>query len=86
MAAGLPIITTDRGGNSEVINHRMNGLIIKEYDQTNAFAEAISQLLADSTGAVSLGKYGRQYAEKNFTFQHTAEKLETIYVNAQKFG
>ncbi|MEK3805614.1 glycosyltransferase family 4 protein [Bacillus sp. FSL H8-0547] len=86
MAAGLPIITTDRGGNAEVINHHVNGLIIQEYDQTNAFAEAISQLLADSTAAVSLGKNGRQYAEKNFTFQHTAAKLETIYVNAQKFG
>jgi len=31
MAAGLPIITTDRGGNAEIFEDNVNGIIIKDY-------------------------------------------------------
>ncbi|MGM0920679.1 MAG: glycosyltransferase family 4 protein [Bacillota bacterium] len=82
MAAGLPIITTDRGGNAEVIINDMNGYVIKEYDQPEAFAARISDFLKNSTLSASLGANGRRYAEKNFSFIKTARKLEQIYINA----
>ena len=37
MAAGIPIITTNRGGNAEVMNQGKNGIIIDDYDQPKAF-------------------------------------------------
>jgi glycosyltransferase involved in cell wall biosynthesis len=81
MAAGLPILTTDRGGNSEVIINDLNGYAIKEYDQPSIFSAYITRLLQDESLAAELGRNGRNYAEKNFSFLKTAEKLERIHLN-----
>ena len=41
MAAGLPIITTNRGGNAEVIAGYGNGIVIDEYDSSDVMAQQI---------------------------------------------
>ena len=38
MAAGLPIITTDRGGNGEIFVQDVNGLLIKDYSNPELFS------------------------------------------------
>ena len=47
MAAGLPILTTNRGGNPEVIDEGENGHIILDYDNPHVFAEMINDLLSN---------------------------------------
>src|SRR5690606_19441487 len=37
MAAGIPVITTNRGGNSEVILHDFNGYLLDDYNNPKAF-------------------------------------------------
>ncbi|WP_338135665.1 glycosyltransferase family 4 protein [Anoxybacillus flavithermus] len=80
MAAGIPIITTNRGGNSEVIEHHVNGLVVDDYASPKAFARAISELLHDKEKALALAHEGRKRAETTFSFANTAEQLERVYI------
>ena len=80
MAAGIPIITTNRGGNAEVIQHGRNGLVIYDYDNPKAFADAIDYLFSNPSKSNSFGLMGREYVKKNFQFQHVAERLQKIYL------
>ncbi|WP_368658882.1 glycosyltransferase family 4 protein [Metabacillus halosaccharovorans] len=80
MAAGIPIITTNRGGNGEVIHHGRNGLVINDYDNPKAFADAIDYILTNPSESKSLGLNGREYVRKHFQFHHVAERLEKIYL------
>ncbi|MGJ7034310.1 glycosyltransferase family 4 protein [Anoxybacillus eryuanensis] len=80
MAAGVPIITTNRGGNSEVIEHHKNGLVIDDYASPKAFARAINELLHDKEKALALAYEGRKRAETMFSFANTAEQLERLYI------
>lgn len=80
MAAGVPIITTNRGGNGEVIHDGENGLIIDDYDNPKAFADSIDYLLSNPLKRKTLGKMGREYVKKHFQFQHVAKRLENLYL------
>lgn len=84
MGAGLPIITTNRGGNAEVISHLDNGIVIDDFSNSEAFAAAISFLLSNQQKADSLARAGREFVESNFGFEHVANRLEELYVHAIK--
>lgn len=84
MAAGIPIITTNRGGNAEVFNQGKNGMIIDEYDQPKAFSQAIHTLLGQPYLADVMAKNGRAYVEKKHQYQHVATALERVYYDAVK--
>ncbi len=84
MAAGLPIITTNRGGNGEVIKHRQNGMLIDNYRNPAAFARALQILLADPRLAGRLARNGRQTAERSFGFDRVAADLLRVYAAASK--
>ncbi len=80
MAAGVPIITTNRGGNGEVIQHGENGLVINDYDNPKAFADAIDYLFSNPSKKKSFGMLGREYVNKQFQFQHVADRLLNTYL------
>ena len=79
MAAGVPIITTNRGGNGEVIEQDVNGIVIDNYSSPKAFANAINELLHNKEKALALAREGRKRAETTFSFANTAELLERLY-------
>ncbi|MDE5412668.1 glycosyltransferase family 4 protein [Alkalihalobacterium chitinilyticum] len=79
MAAGLPIITTNRGGNPEVITHMQNGYVIDNYNQLNAFVEAIDYYLSNPLEASEIAKNGRLLTEENFQYKHTVKRIEAAY-------
>lgn len=79
MGTGLPIITTNRGGNAEIIKHMQNGYIIDEYTNSDAFAEAIIFLFSNLQAANRLAKVGRAFVEANFEFSHVSKRLENLY-------
>jgi glycosyltransferase involved in cell wall biosynthesis len=82
MGAGLPIITTNRGGNPEVIKHRNNGLVVKGYTKPSAFAIDINYMLSNPTEAMRMAKNGRNFVKSNFTFEHVAKRLNAVYTKA----
>lgn len=79
MAAGLPIITTDKGGNAEVIRGAGNGIVISEYNQPQAFADAITYLLDQPSIALEMGKRGRELAEKKYSWERVSADLLGLF-------
>lgn len=75
MATGLPIITTDRGGNAEVIEPDGNGIIVRPHDRPEAFAEAACSLLGDGERAAAMGRRGRALAEARYGWARVAAEL-----------
>jgi spore coat protein SA len=75
MAAGLPIITTNRGGNAEVIEGYGNGIVINEYSDPLAFASTITKLLDDPDSARKMGMAGRKLAEERFNWKRVAAEV-----------
>ncbi len=83
MAAGLPIITTNAGGNPEVITDGYNGLVIQNYlNNPSAFTRAINLLLSNKGKAWQMAFNARQLAEERFRFEHAANRLEKAYLEA----
>ena len=82
MAAGIPIMTTDRGGNAEVIQDEENGLLIKDYKNPLEYARIINEML-DFPGFGSwLARNGRKVVEEQFDFKHVASRFESVYLQA----
>lgn len=80
MAAGLPIITTNRGGNAEVVNQKYgNGIVIDDYNNPYIFAEKINYLLDNTAEAIAIGKKGRDYAVKNYSWNRVAKDLSKLF-------
>lgn len=75
MAAGLPIITTDRGGNGEIFEEEVNGLLIKDYNNPNSFSHYINYLLSRPNVAEELGLNARKTALEKYTWQRVAEEV-----------
>ena len=75
MAAGLPIITTDRGGNAEVVDGYGNGIVIEEYRDSNVMADNIAFLLQNPQKALEMGKKGRSLVEKRFNWERVANEI-----------
>lgn len=65
MALGIPVVATDVGGNSEIVEHGRTGILVPPADP-NALAEAIISLLADRNLAMRLGKAGQQSVRERF--------------------
>ena len=79
MAAGLPIITTDRGGNAEVIRPGENGLVITEFNRPEVMAEKIKYLLDHEDIAQSMGRTGRKIAEEQYNWERVANQLLKLF-------
>lgn len=84
MGAGLPIITTNRGGNAEVIKSGDNGIVIDDYTNPQAFATVINSLLSNKTEAMRLARAARATAEHKFGFEHVAKRLDNLYRSAMR--
>lgn len=79
MAAGLPIITTNRGGNAEVIRHLYNGIVIDDFSNPGIFATAINKVFSYPGKALQLGKTARKISERYFGYERVARDLMSVY-------
>ncbi|MBL0388640.1 glycosyltransferase family 4 protein [Tumebacillus sp. ITR2] len=78
MAAELPIVTTLRGGNPEVIDGR-NGVVVDRPEDPAAFATAISSLLADPSKRQAFGKHGRSLADQNYGWERVVRDILGVW-------
>lgn len=82
MAAGLPIITTNRGGNAEVLIRGENGLVLDDFDNVrncrnpDYMAEHIAYLLDNPALAWEMGKKGRKLAEEKYNWKRVADDFQ----------
>lgn len=75
MASGLPIITTNRGGNAEVVSGFSNGIVIDDYTNPEQFAYYINYLLGSPHIAYEMGRSGRQLVEDYFNWKRVSEEI-----------
>jgi glycosyltransferase involved in cell wall biosynthesis len=66
MAASLPAVVTNVGGNAEAVEDGVTGFVIPSEDPP-ALAAAILRLLADPPLAQTMGRAGRTRAKERFT-------------------
>ena len=78
MAAGLPAVAYDVGGNSELLRDQ-RGVLVPVGDET-AFADAVQNLLADSARREQLGRSARQFAQENFSLDRVRQRYVDLYV------
>lgn len=81
MAAGLPIITTNRGGNAEVMEEGVNGFVIDDYENPRVLEKNIVRLLDNKDLALELGVNGRKIAEEKYSFNRLANDLLNLFDN-----
>jgi spore coat protein SA len=84
MAAGLPIVTTARGGNPEVIQTRNNGLIVQNPEDPEEFVRSISTILSDPTLRKHMSVTGRKLAIQNYGFERVASDILSVWENKEK--
>ncbi|MCL6588068.1 MAG: glycosyltransferase family 4 protein [Anoxybacillus sp.] len=84
MAAGIPMITTNRGGNAEIVQHKKTGFVIDDYANPAAFAEAIHYMLVHESEAEAMARRARAEVEEKFFFSHVAERFINVYEEAAK--
>ncbi len=76
---GLPIIACNVGGNPELVEHEVNGLLIPPRDES-ALAEAMEKLLNNEDLRQNYGKNARKIYEDNFQFENIVkEKIVPLY-------
>ena len=78
MAAKLPLIVTNVGGNSEAVVDNETGFIVPAKDP-NALAKAIVTLSSDRELQSEMGEAGFQRVKENFSLERCAEQYEVMY-------
>jgi glycosyltransferase involved in cell wall biosynthesis len=78
MACGLPVIATQVGGVPDIIQHRVNGLLIPPGD-TDAICAAIRELFDNATLAEELGMRARQTVVAHFSLSAIADRYAELY-------
>ncbi len=78
MAAGVPVVAARVGGNPEVIEHGVTGLLVPPRDAT-ALATATGRLLEDQDLAASFGEAGRRRVAELFSVERSVRETEHLY-------
>lgn len=79
MAAGLPLVTTRRGGNPEVVDGLETGLVVDDAANPHAMSKAIERLLKNRRLAGQMGRRGRELVETRFHWRRVAGDLLKLY-------
>jgi glycosyltransferase involved in cell wall biosynthesis len=82
MAAGLPMVVTDVGGNAEAVMDGVTGYVVPSHNSI-LLADAILKIAIRSNRG-SLGQKGRKRIEDFFTMQSCVNAYESMYVSHAK--
>ncbi len=80
MAASKPVVATTVGENPHVIDHEVDGLLVKPKD-IDAMAAALIRLIDDPNLRQRYGSAARRKVERQFTVAHMARAYEQIYLD-----
>ena len=78
MAARLPVVAYNVGGNAELVNDQRGFLIDSENE--NIFANAIQLLLSDANLRKQKGENARRFVKENFGIDRMRRRYEDLYV------
>ncbi len=78
LAAGVPVVATDVGGNRELVLDGETGLLVPPEDPA-ALATAIRRLLDDRALATRLAANGARFVRERLTVERMVEETERVY-------
>jgi glycosyltransferase involved in cell wall biosynthesis len=80
MAASLPVVATDVGGNAEAVKDGVSGFIVPS-DDPAAMAAAIIRLISDPLQAQAMGEAGKNLVIGKFTTKAMMDRIAVSYQN-----
>jgi glycosyltransferase involved in cell wall biosynthesis len=80
MAAALPVVATNVGGNTEAVQDGVSGLIVPP-DDPDALASAIMSLLSDTAKAKQMGEAGKRLTAEKFTTEAMMGQITSVYAS-----
>jgi glycosyltransferase involved in cell wall biosynthesis len=78
MAASLPMVVTDVGGNAEAVLDGVNGLVVPP-KSPQQLAEALARLVTDPALRSRYGQASRARVERHFTLAACVDRYEALY-------
>jgi len=78
MAAKLPVVATDVGGNPEIVVEGKTGLLVPS-GNAQALAGAIVRTVTDRSMADRFGLAGRRRVETHFSIQRMVAETQKVY-------
>jgi len=78
LASGLPVIATAVGGNVELVEDEVNGVLVKAGD-AEAMAQALLGYLQSPARIAEHGQQARMVTEQRFSIPTMAEAYSTVY-------
>lgn len=78
MAAGLPCIVSNAGGNTELVENGVTGLLVPARDSV-ALSTAFLKLLREPLLARRIAVNGQEFVERNFSFERLVRQMEDLY-------
>jgi glycosyltransferase involved in cell wall biosynthesis len=85
MAAGVPVVATDVGGNRHLVSDRETGRLVASGD-TEELARAIDWVLEDASRAAALGETARREARDRFAPLAVARRSIMVYEEVRARG
>lgn len=83
-AMGLPIITTDVPGCSDVVKNGVNGLLVKVRSSDDLLQKMRTMIQMNEIDRIKMGKAGRQFALEKFDVQLVIKSYLKVLENYQK--
>jgi glycosyltransferase involved in cell wall biosynthesis len=77
MAAGLPVVAFDVGGNSELVNDERGALVPPGNEEQ--FAAALQALLGSEARRQELGANARKFVQEHFSLDRVRARYEELY-------
>ncbi|MDY0131695.1 MAG: glycosyltransferase [Desulforegulaceae bacterium] len=78
MSVGLPIVASNVGGNSVLVNHSVNGLLFDTFKKNDALI-MVSDLIQDEKKLISMGNKSRNIIIKKYSLKKITKKYEELY-------
>jgi glycosyltransferase involved in cell wall biosynthesis len=78
MSFGLPVVATDVGGLSEIVEQERTGLLVPPSSPVG-LAKALQQLLCDAEMRRALGRAGQARAQEAFSFTEMVRRHEALF-------
>jgi glycogen(starch) synthase len=85
MINGIPVIVSDTGGMSEIVEDERSGLKVPPGDAI-ALEKAILRMIENPEEARRMANEGQERAKRVYSWERVAELVEEIYTGAPKFG
>ena len=79
MAAGIPMVATNVGGNPELVKDGVTGVLVRPGDETK-LVDALAHLVRDPIGRSQYAGRSREFARTHFHMDEVVLRFEKLYL------